>query len=147
MPPFHLIGVAKEDWSPFSLRINSLYSTSFVKYGFSVKPFKKNLWKIRSFNGFRGEMEYRRVIFASSSLCSFSRFCLFPTFCHLQCIFWKSVHVQYNPCDPFLLAKFLDLRNCQLIQIWHYFVLYCNSVLLNLFITSSFLPHSLSICI
>ena len=41
MPPFHLIGVAKEDWSPFSLRINSLYSTSFVKYGFSVKPFNK----------------------------------------------------------------------------------------------------------
>ena len=150
MPPFHLIGVAKEDWSPFSLRINSLYSTSFVKYGFSVKPFNKTIYeKLGLSMVLGGRWKLQRCHLCIIIAVIIFSFSLFPTFCHFKmCICtMEFILSSCNPCGPFLLEKFLDLRNCQLIQIWHYFVLCCNSVLLNLFITSSFLPHSMSICI
>ena len=138
MPPFHLIGVAKEDWSPFSLRINSLYSTSFVKYGFSVKPFNKTIYEKLSLLmvlGGRWNTEVSSLhhhhcdhfLFLSvSNILSLTMYVLKKCICTMEFILSSC-----NPCGPFLLEKFLDLRNCQLIQIWHYFVLCCNSVLLN----------------
>lgn len=79
---------------------------------FPWSPSKKNLWKIRSFNGFRGEMEYRRVIFASSSLCSNFSFLSVSNILSLTMYFLKKctctmefILSSYNPCDPFFTGE------------------------------------------
>lgn len=94
MPPFHLIGVAKEDWSPFSLRINSLYSTSFVKYGFSVKPFNKTIYeKLGLSMVLGGRWKLQRCHLCIIIAVIIFSLCLFPTFCHFKKVYmYHGIH-------------------------------------------------------
>lgn len=103
MPPFHLIGVAKEDWSPFSLRINSLYSTSFVKYGFSVKPLNKTIYEKLGLLMVLGRRWNTGVIFASSLLWSFSLFVCFQHFVPYN-VFFEKVYM-YHGIHTFLMQS------------------------------------------
>lgn len=63
IPAFHLMGVALVDWSQCSLRMTSLKRTSFVKYGFSAKPFKgdKRIYYLKGFT-------FRHLIYKGSTL-------------------------------------------------------------------------------